>query len=678
VLQAGQTKLFGTPKVAPSWRWQDESPGAGADGVALFDWRNNQTADFQIAPKLMTAPTTGAGFDCDWISPVQLQTDMGKTCGRGEGIVSLNGTESLGVNYGPFAPGAGSGSFNVKIELKQAGRFVEAGAFSIKYGDASRLKTIVEQGTSPRFPAARSFPETFPKSPGDPRITSASIYEANGTAIKDYITPKPFVIFSVGSRTTKESFVPTRTIADGNPVMNIANINISNGKDPVGGVPLEMVMMPIRNGNAAIEDIRATEEGFAFSGNGSLFGTPRATFYEVPTVPLQSLAQFRHANLAGSGFMPMMTYTVGESRAHPQIGTDKISSTWTDRSVILDHTWLANESLWDRYFLSTIADQASPQFDAAKSYTEVMNQFFSLTSRLPNQRFSPYQSESRGTPAAVEGSSSPQDVIAASMIIQGCFNVNSTSQDAWIAVLSGLRNVAIETQSGTDGARDKFTSLPRVRRPVGKSIDGQLLNNRVTNWEGYRSLSDANIVTLASEITREVRARGPFLSLADFVNRGVGPDSEEANLKGAVQAAIDRIPDLNASPQADGVVLAEAQLASYGYKSVLAGVGNSATNSPGSLTQGDVLSGIGSRITVRSDTFRIRAYGETRDASGKNILAKIWCEAVVQRTPEYIDRSDLPSVRQTAVGAAATGTPNQIFGRRYEVVNFRWLAPGEV
>ena len=64
-------------------------------------------------------------------------------------------------------------------------------------------------------------------------------------------------------------------------------------------VNLTQELIDAARGHAAIEGIRATEEGFAFGGSGTLYGTPRATFYEVPRGPLQSIAQFRHANLAG-------------------------------------------------------------------------------------------------------------------------------------------------------------------------------------------------------------------------------------------------------------------------------------------------------------------------------------------------------------------------------------------
>ena len=92
----------------------------------------------------------------------------------------------------------------------------------------------------------------------------------------------------------------------------------------------------------------------------------------------------------------------------------------------------------------------------------------------------------------------------------------------------------------------------------------------------------------------------------------------------------------------------------------------------GSDAQGDVLSAIGARIAVRTDTFRIRGYGETRDTTGK-ILARAWCEAIVQRVPDYVDPTDRPYTEYAKMGEV-----NKKFGRHYQIVSFRWLGPKEV
>jgi hypothetical protein len=92
----------------------------------------------------------------------------------------------------------------------------------------------------------------------------------------------------------------------------------------------------------------------------------------------------------------------------------------------------------------------------------------------------------------------------------------------------------------------------------------------------------------------------------------------------------------------------------------------------GYLSQADLLQFIGPALSARSDSFRIRAYGEHLDSSGK-VLARAWCEAVVQRSPGYVDPVD-----DTMKDPANLGETNRQFGRRFAIVSFRWLAPEEV
>ena len=67
------------------------------------------------------------------------------------------------------------------------------------------------------------------------------------------------------------------------------------------------------------------------------------------------------------------------------------------------------------------------------------------------------------------------------------------------------------------------------------------------------------------------------------------------------------------------------------------GDGQQATGSPGYLLQGDLLQSLGPFLTARSDTFRVRAYGDKIDRAG-NLRARAWCEAIVQRLPEPVEK----------------------------------------
>jgi hypothetical protein len=68
----------------------------------------------------------------------------------------------------------------------------------------------------------------------------------------------------------------------------------------------------------------------------------------------------------------------------------------------------------------------------------------------------------------------------------------------------------------------------------------------------------------------------------------------------------------------------------------------------------------------------IRGYGEARDTSGKNVLARSWCEAVVQRVPDYLDPSD------KAYDTVPKSKVNLTFGRRFNIISFRFLDSREI
>ena len=159
--------------------------------------------------------------------------------------------------------------------------------------------------------------------------------------------------------------------------------------------------------------------------------------------------------------------------------------------------------------------------------------------------------------------------------------------------------------------------------------------------------------------------------MSDFVNRQLGP-SGETTLAGTIQAAIDKT-DINDNSDLSGFDISLADVTNHELTTPDTAIGPSAQGAPGYLTQADVLSVIGNAATVRSDTFTIRAYGDSRDASNK-VLARAWCEAIVQRVPEYLDPTDTA----TTPSASITSPTNKSFGRRFKIISFRWLSPKEI
>lgn len=192
---------------------------------------------------------------------------------------------------------------------------------------------------------------------------------------------------------------------------------------------------------------------------------------------------------------------------------------------------------------------------------------------------------------------------------------------------------------------------------------------RPDQWYGRRTLTEDEIDALARAIVKEVRKRGPFLSLADFVNRRVGTDKALARA-GAIQSALDSDDGLINKNQNSARSVASA--ASNRFVFPEAEKGAMAYGAPSLVKQGDILTPIAPILSARSDSFVIRAYGEAKDKAG-NILARAWCEAVVERYREYVDPSD-----KAEVLPAALKSVNRDFGRRFNMSSFRWLNSNEV
>jgi len=182
-------------------------------------------------------------------------------------------------------------------------------------------------------------------------------------------------------------------------------------------------------------------------------------------------------------------------------------------ALVYDLSYEANHALWDRFFLSTGTPADKVLFAADP-----------LKNPLPNPRLIPH---SFGGARAGAAHLADFHQAAAHLMLDGAFNVNSTSVDAWLTLLSATR--------GRDGRAG--TAFPRLAKAPEAEWDGQSRDSERV-WAGGRELSDSELRSLAEAIVAEVRERGPFLGLADFVNRRLadGP----AGRSGALQAAIDR------------------------------------------------------------------------------------------------------------------------------------------
>lgn len=399
--------------------------------------------------------------------------------------------------------------------------------------------------------------------------------------------------------------------------------------------------------------------------------------FQRADVPAFSIAQLQHANVSTLNLNP--AYAIGNSAANLHVArtaTDSGALTGdiyagfpapTSFNRVYDLSYLLNEALWDGWFFSTVPP--------ALTADEVKNASY----RLPNARHRFHLPDGMTSADAAAALTAP-GTAAAHLLLDGGFNVNSTSVEAWRALLASHNGVATDPSDAT-----KSHPFSRFASPAA----GAEPNNAGSPWMSWRILSDAQIDALAAAIVAEVRARGPFLSLADFVNRRLVAD--DTGLKGALQAAIDatsgaasingvapftdaalRVTDYPADlPVTD----AEQRAIYLGGTDATQPASSRAAYAPGFLTQADILSAIGPQLTARADTLRIRAYGDVMNpaAGSADPEARAWCEAIVQRLPGYVDPQDAATAAPAALRPVNAG-----FGRRFQIVSFRWLSPDEI
>ncbi|MGJ8653597.1 MAG: hypothetical protein ACSHX8_10025 [Opitutaceae bacterium] len=466
--------------------------------------------------------------------------------------------------------------------------------------------------------------------------------------------------------------------------------------------------------------------GFFFSGNSIDEGTQYGTQLEVPVTPLQSIASLQHANIAASGYLPQVSHAIGNSWAHPLIKSDE-ALTNGDNYNYFDHTYLGNTQLWDSYYFSTMADQRSALDSTGEDYGTTVSSFIRDGDALPNPTFKRHIPAGKDTATVttelVNGSSVQQDAYlkaAAYQLQEGTFNINSTSVEAWKAILAtnNIANSIIqhpfyhnpESDPNDPDGRLSFTPNPtdltviysRFRIPnynqsfeesEGQDSSGGLLPSEEAYaiWQGYRQLDETTIDQLANDIVDQIRYRGPFLSLAEFINRRLDSESDPRSQRGAIDAAI------TASTINDQVIDAAGVDTSLSFSSVqledhitdndfgmisneTAIEGNTSRGVPAYLTQADILQQIGSRLSARSDTFVIRAYGEVLDPFSGKVSASSLCEAVVQRIPDYVDSSQEPYHDDDVTTPEPDNLTdaNERFGRKFKIVQLNWLDPSDV
>ena len=491
--------------------------------------------------------------------------------------------------------------------------------------------------------------------------------------------------------------------------------------------------------------------------SSSAEGSDKMVLFEAPSRPPVSIGQLMHANLLNTSEISSQfdsvngwttnhqqvhtapAYAIGNSIANvhlpltetrvslKEIGNNTIAQkpdgtpsamfppgeplTWkhggpnTLKGSVYDYSYELNNVLWDEYFLSGL-DSDNVKFPLPDSQLK----------RRPIEGFVLDQETELGD----------ERLAAAHLMLDGAFNINSTSVAAWESILGAMRDIytlgdgVSEPEQLHNYSRFVSPIMKSVASPFSDPLDPDIGSSNVSYSSpsdreaitaGYRSLTDKEIAKLAEKLVDEIRRRSsvkghPFLSLSNFVNRSIdqddfkGPAARKRFMyTGALQSAIDQSglngkatfnalgvsqsdndglwedgyvyePFKGATPSASSEYFPylEDSVAAIEDRPLIEGT-------PGFLMQADILSKIGGKLSARSDTFMIRSYGNSAGPFTDSSEAESYFELVVQRAPEYLDSSgnNTPDAEPDSLSAL-----NEDFGRRYEIVSHRWINKGDI
>jgi len=196
------------------------------------------------------------------------------------------------------------------------------------------------------------------------------------------------------------------------------------------------------------------------------------------------------------------------------------------QNITIDHSFYLNRSLLDGYFLSGYNAQPTATSDNPEIGARFTPFVYSLSDseKQGNPRLISYYRDGQwseteyGSSTGLTNKQGRYQSLAGDLLVDGVFNINSTSVDAWIAQLSSLRGQGMERASGAD------VPVSSNETPVVRFLNEPDNSN---SWNTLRKLSDEEISDLAKSMVKQVKLRGPFLSFSDFVNRRLAPGPQD-------------------------------------------------------------------------------------------------------------------------------------------------------
>ena len=327
---------------------------------------------------------------------------------------------------------------------------------------------------------------------------------------------------------------------------------------------------------------------------------------------------------------------------------------------------------FDRYFFSGLATGVSPP--SSPAFPALPNPLLRIEGSKPD---GPIPDASDLLDPILDGYSSKY------LLQRGAFNLNSTSSPAWLAILRAGRwttgddfnFLAALAATGTSGdvvasvaaqgdavfyrfpfsAQETYltdvgyaasTTVPPAMPNVSSAANTHLFRRGVRVFSAEQTVALSNAI--AALLQTKLADSGPYRSLEEFL----GPSPLFGGMSLLERALADAVT-------ADGLHLNDpAAVPEFSSQW---------------LTQGDLLGVLAPVLFSRSDTFVIRAYGDAAPLGPRQQVRRAWCEARVQRLPNYVDATQPAETSPDQLNAT-----NQALGRRFKVVTFRWLTSADI
>ena len=189
------------------------------------------------------------------------------------------------------------------------------------------------------------------------------------------------------------------------------------------------------------------------------------------------------------------------------------------QNTTLDHSYYANRALLDGFLMSGVGhgEWTSKTPEQLKQKHETLEPGQRLYS-FRNPRLLTYLRDN-DLPGTSYGGLSDDvlttdeasfrfQTLAADLLVDGAFNINSTSVDAWINHLAALKGKTVPVSNGSYPST--VTTVPRFLNVPEQN-----------SWNKIASLTDNEVALLAYCLVEQIKLRGPFLSFADFTNRRI-------------------------------------------------------------------------------------------------------------------------------------------------------------